>query len=122
LPESLDFYSELFGFSTVEEGSSKDPYPWAIVRSGSAMLCLYQHPKLEISPRFPEPPSNQEVRHFAFRIQDGARFERLCEQQGVPLLFGGPVRWPHSTSYYIQDPSGHQIEVVHWDNDEIAFS
>ena len=122
LAESLEFYRTLFGFEVVEEHDGSDPYPWAIVRSGSAMLCLYEHSALRTSPRFPDNPEVQEVRHFALRIREGKRFERLCEKRGIPLVFGGPVRWPHSTSYYILDPTGHQIEVVAWDDDVIRFS
>jgi catechol 2,3-dioxygenase-like lactoylglutathione lyase family enzyme len=122
LAATLEFYSSLFGFEVVEEHDGSDPHPWVIIRSGSAMLCLYQHSNLRTSERFPRGPEVQEVRHFALRISDGPAFERLCRQKGFTLEFGGPVRWPHSTSYYILDPTGHQIEVVAWDDDEIRFS
>jgi lactoylglutathione lyase len=122
LVESVRFYREFFGFEVVEEGGPQDPYPWVIIRSKSAMLCLYEHPGLRTSRRFPTPPVVQEVRHFAFRILDGPAFEALCQEKGVEFLFGGPVRWPHSTSYYIEDPTGHQLEIVAWDGDEIRFA
>jgi lactoylglutathione lyase len=122
LKESVVFYKNLFGFEVVEEGGSEDTYPWAILRSKSAMLCLYEHEHVETSRRFPHPPVVQEVRHFAFRVLDGPGFESLCRESGIELIFGGPVRWPRSTSYYIADPTGHQIEVVAWDDDEIRFA
>ena len=123
LAESLRFYSDLFGFEPVErfDPTSGDPYPWVIVRSGEAMLCLYEHPNLATAPRYPEAPIVQEVRHFALRIRDGAAFARLVQERRLPLVFGEPIRWPHSTSYYIEDPTGHQIEVVAWDDDTICF-
>jgi catechol 2,3-dioxygenase-like lactoylglutathione lyase family enzyme len=121
LKSSLAFYRDLFGFELVEQGNEEDAYPWVIVRSGSAMLCLYEHSDLPTAPRFPRAPVCQEVRHFALRIQDGPAFRRLCEARRVPLLYDGPVSWPHSTSYYIEDQTGHQIEVVAWDDDRIEF-
>lgn len=120
LAESLDFYREILGFEIAETGPP-DPYPWAIVRSGEAMLCLYEHEHVPEGPRYPEPPREQGLRHFALRIVNGPAFYELLKERRIPIIYGGPVRWPHSTSYYIADPSGHQIEVVVWDDDEIRF-
>ncbi len=85
------------------------------------MLCLYEHASVPEGPHYPELPNEQGLRHFALRIENGPAFYQLLKERGVPLAYGGPVRWPHSTSYYISDPSGHQIEVVAWDDDEIRF-
>jgi catechol 2,3-dioxygenase-like lactoylglutathione lyase family enzyme len=117
---SLRFYEELFGFETVERGAL-DPVPWAIIRSGEAMLCLYEFADVEEGPHYPAPPREQGVRHFALRIENGPEFYELLKARSIKVLYDGPVRWPHSTSYYIQDPSGHQIEVVDWDEGEIQF-
>lgn len=120
LQESLGFYRELFAFEVAQVGED-EPYPWRIIKSGDAMLCLYEHPELPEGPHYPTPPTQQEMRHFALRIADGPSFFRLVKQLGVELAYGGPVRWPHSTSYYLSDPSGYQIEVVAWDEDTIRF-
>lgn len=120
LDASLDFYRTLFGFELVETGPP-DPAPWAIIKSGEAMLCLYEHPQIPEGPHYPEPPTQLGLRHFALRIQNGPAFHELLKSRNIPLAYGGPVRWPHSTSYYISDPSGHQIEVVHWNDDTIRF-
>ena len=121
LARSLDFYRELFGFEVQERGTREDGVPWSIVRSGSAMLCLYELPDLPSGPAYPERPVQQGMSHFALRIENGDAFARLLAEREIPLLFGGPIRWPHSTSYYLADPTGHHIEVVQWDADRIAF-
>lgn len=121
LSASIRFYQALFGFEVVEWGPEGDAVPWAILRTGDALLCLHEHPALPRGPSYPEPAAQQEVRHFALRTTDGARFEDVARVHGTPLLFGGPVRWPHSTSFYVTDPSGHQIEVVSWNDDVISF-
>ncbi len=120
LQQSVEFYRQLFGFELVETGAP-DPVPWAIIRSGEAMLCLYEHAHVPSGPHYPDVPREQGLRHFALRITNGLEFCALLVQRGVPLAYGGPVRWPHSTSYYISDPTGHQIEVVQWDADSIRF-
>lgn len=121
LKESLSFYAALFGFQLVERGVRPDRVPWAIVRRNDAMLCLYEFADLDVGPSFPERPAHLTMSHFALRIDNGPAFYQLLRERGVPLLFDGPVEWPHSTSYYVADPSGHHIEVVHWNDDVIAF-
>jgi catechol 2,3-dioxygenase len=121
LEQSLTFYRELFGFRVVERGRRDDDVPWAIARSGEAMLCLYEFPELPTGPSFPERPVQQGMSHFALRISNGPDFLALLGQRGIPLLFDGPVQWPHSTSLYIVDPTGHHVEVVCWNDDTIAF-
>lgn len=120
LESSLCFYRELFGFEMVESGPP-DPVPWAILKSGEAMLCLYEHSLVPEGPHYPEAPTQQGLRHFALRIGNGPAFYQLLLERKVELAYGGPVRWPHSTSYYISDPSGHAIEVVAWDEDRVVF-
>ena len=121
LQASLDFYRALFGFEVVERDVRPDGVPWAIVRTEAAMLCLYEFPDLDVGPSYPAPPDRLTMAHFALRITNGPAFYELLKRREIPLLFDGPVEWPHSTSYYIADPSGHQIEVVQWNQDTIAF-
>jgi len=121
LEGSLYFYRRLFGFEVVERGVREDGIRWAIVRSEAAMLCLYEFGDLLVGPSYPARPDRLTMSHFALRITNGPAFYELLKQLDIPLLFDGPVEWPHSTSYYIADPSGHQIEVVHWNGDTIAF-
>lgn len=121
LQASIDFYSSLFAFRVVEEGPPLAPYPWTILRSGEALLCLYEHKALPSGPRFPERPAQQEMRHFALRITDKKRLESTLNFHNIEVIYGGPIHYPHSTSYYISDPTGHHIELVCWKKDTIAF-
>ncbi len=117
LADSIAFYRDLFGFEIVEEGTWNG-LPWAILRAGDAMLCLYEHPEL----RSLEPGDRvHRLNHFALRLADVDAFQAALQRTGVEVRYGGAVRWPHSTSWYVEDPTGHAIEVVAWDHDEIAF-
>jgi catechol-2,3-dioxygenase len=119
LKASIEWYERIFGFEVVEEGN-RNGKSWAIIRSGEAMLCLYEHPERNFEVLFPESDLHG-ICHFAFRIQDEKRFREVIKEENLPLFFGGENDYPHSTSWYVKDPTGYSIEVVSWDGDEISF-
>jgi catechol 2,3-dioxygenase-like lactoylglutathione lyase family enzyme len=122
LEESVTWYGNLFGFEVVERGVRPDDVPWAIVRVNDTMLCLYERPEMKASYDWQDKSiSRHRINHFAFRIEDPAAWRKLIEYHKIPLKYGGEDRFPHSTSWYILDPSGHEIEVVFWDEDQVRF-
>ncbi len=118
LVESSSWYGRVFGFEMVERGPEDEP-PWAILRSGEALLCLYQH--AERGPPDPEEHGHHGLAHFGLRIDDRAEWEAKVAREGVAVNYGGPVRWPHSTAWYVTDPTGYEIEVALWDGDRVTF-
>ena len=119
MDESLDWYARVFGFELVEDGERKG-VRWAIVRSGEAMLCLYEHPNRIFDGGYDGPRHG--IRHFAIRITDKQEWESVIEREQIQVQFDDAVDYPHSTSWYILDPTGYQIEVVHWNADQIRFA
>jgi catechol-2,3-dioxygenase len=119
LQESIQWYHALFGFSVVEQGN-RSGTKWCIIRSGDALLCIYERPELEIGDY--ENDSHHRINHFGLRIQDRQAFEQAIKLNDVTVEYGGAVRYPNSWSWYIIDPSGHEIEVALWDNDRITFA
>jgi hypothetical protein len=61
------------------------------------------------------------INHFGLRITDEKAWQRTLAAENIEVLYDGPVRWPHSTSWYILDPTGWEIEVALWDKDTVAF-
>lgn len=59
--------------------------------------------------------------HFGLRITDADEWLETVDREGLEVLYGGEVAWPHSTSWYLTDPTGYEIEVALWDRDRIAF-
>lgn len=112
LDESVAWYGRVLGFEPVEHGVYQG-FPWTIVRSGEAMLCLYE--------RGVPTPGVGGLHHIGLRITDPEALERTLEAHGVPVDDGKPWRWPHSTSWYVRDPTGYHLELVHWDDDVVAF-
>lgn len=121
LEASAAWYARALGFSLVESGVYGGE-PWRILRSGDAMLALYQRPGRH-HPDDDERGRHRQlgVNHFGLRITDRAAWEQTLEREAIEVAYGGAVRWPHSTSWYIEDPDGYEIEVALWDEDRVAF-
>lgn len=121
LEESERWYRRIFGFEVQERGMYRGR-PWSIIKSGEAMLCLYEHPDFTFvdSAELHERKEHA-LSHFSLRIEDPEAFAALLEREQVPVSYGGAVDWPHSTSWYVNDPTGWEIEVSAWDADTIRF-
>jgi catechol 2,3-dioxygenase-like lactoylglutathione lyase family enzyme len=122
LGETVAWYGRVFDFAVVEEGTW-DGVRWAILRSGDgkgdAMLCVYEHSGYA-SPD-PEELGRRRlhgIRHPGFRITDEARWLATIEREGLEVE---EVVHPHSHSWYVNDPTGYEIEVVAWNGDRVAF-
>lgn len=122
LDETEDWYRRVFRFERVEDGDSQTGVPFRVLRAGEAMLCIYAHPRREhLDSEALDARKLHGVSHFALRITDRAAWEATIEREGLELRYGGEVDWPHSSAWYVHDPTGYEIEVVLWDDDEVAF-
>ena len=121
LAESLRWYLDVFDFNTVERGT-RNGYPWAVIRSGEAILCLYEDPSREGPAQFLKSGGDRHaVYHFGLRITDRDAWLAVVKRYKLELEYGGEVDYPHSKSWYVFDPTGHGIEVALWNDDVIAF-
>lgn len=119
--ESARWYEALFGFEIVEEETT-DGVHWGVLKAGDTMLCLYEHPEFRQLDRFQLADAGLHgMAHFALRITDAETWQARAAQLQVEILYDGLVRWPHSNSWYIQDPTGYEIEVVSWDGEQVVF-
>lgn len=118
---TVAWYGRLFGFELVEQGVH-DGQPWGVIQSGDALLCIYQRPNRRVASIGEATERGlHRINHFALRIDDKARWEQLARQEQLQWSYPSPARYPHSTAWYINDPSGHQIEVAHWDEGRPVF-
>lgn len=53
--------------------------------------------------------------------KEGHPWESIVRDHRLPTYYGSPLRYPHSTSWYVKDPSGYMIEVALWDEDRVEF-
>lgn len=119
--ETASWYKRVFGFEIVESGLWRDK-PWGVLKSGDAMLCVYEDP----GRKFIDGDALRTSRvhgfnHFALRITDRSEWLHTIKRENISLNYGEQVSWPHSTSWYVSDPTGYEIEVVAWEGDSISF-
>ncbi len=117
LEQTQQWYSSLFAFECVESGVRRQEnrtVRWAIIKKDETMLCLYEYPDKGLPGQ--RPFSHHQVSHFGIRFEnlDVALWERLLKEYKIEVEYGGAVDYPHSKSWYITDPSGHEIEVSYW--------
>jgi catechol 2,3-dioxygenase-like lactoylglutathione lyase family enzyme len=120
--ETVAWYGRIFRFALVEEGVWEG-VRWGVLRSGnghgSAMLCIYERPEfLTADPDSPRAERRHAIRHFGLRIEDEGAWEDLLRREGLDYE---EVRWPRSNSWYVNDPSGYEIEVACWKEGRIRF-
>jgi catechol 2,3-dioxygenase-like lactoylglutathione lyase family enzyme len=122
LAETAAWYGRIFRFAAVEEGV-REGIRWMILRSsgghGGAMLCLYERPGYEgADPELLGRRRLHGIRHFGLRIEDERGWRELLRREGLPYE---ETTWPHSTSWYVTDPTGYEIEVAHWKEGRVRF-
>jgi len=120
--ETVAWYGRVFGFKLVEE-AMQDETRWGVIRHGDAMICIYEFPECQYEDRFVQRAAGRHgINHFGLRITDRQAWQNVIEKEGLTVLYGGPVTWPHSTSWYVTDPTGWEIEVAVWQQDTITFT
>ncbi len=120
--ESAIWYKNVFGFEKVEEGTDEKGKPWGILRNGNFMLCIYEEVEgMVLDYNKPEHARFHQIFHFGLRVRDEKEWQQTLNEQKLKVFYGGAVRYPHSQSWYIQDPTGYEIEVSCWDDNEISF-
>ncbi len=106
LKDSEGFYKELFGMTLLEDGkSAKSGNPFKIIGiPNKVALCLYEVDEISFN--------TAPIAHFGLNIDNYSEIERILEEQNIEILYGGEILWKSSSSIYIKDPSGHEIELT----------
>jgi len=116
LEESIEWYSRVFSYKVVERGT-QDGQLWGIMRSGEALLCMYENPELKLLDRFDSAKLGVHyVSHVGVRISDRGAWESVIERENLEIQYDGVMRMPHSHAWYVIDPTGWEIEVTLWDD------
>ncbi len=119
--ETVDWYGRVFGFVKVEE-AVQEGVRWGVIRSGEAMLCVYEHAGREHLNRFQLADKKiHGLAHFGLRITNQDEWLETVAREKLDILYNGVIGWPKSCSWYLTDPTGYEIEVALWSNDVIGF-
>ena len=114
--ESIEWYNKVFDFEVVEKKKHKGRN-FAVLRSQDSMLCIYEYPELK------KPETNTKTHkhyHYGLRIKDRQLWENKMAKENIEI--DHTWQYPSSYSWYLFDPSGHEIEVVHWNDDKVQFT
>lgn len=109
LDESIEWYSKVFGFEKVESGHAMGS-PYAIVAFNDFMICMYEEADRKSAAKAGDSEFHQ-LYHFGIRVQSAEKWKEVIARHSLKINYGGEVHYPKSTSWYVNDPSGHEIEV-----------
>ena len=119
--ETADWYRRVFEFEVVERGIDSEKKPWGVLRSGDALLCIYERPDFRFEGYSAQVGKRvHAMAHFGLRITDRAKWLETIGREKIKCTYSD-FRYPHSNSWYVIDPTGWEIEVALWDGDTVAF-
>ena len=102
LEESVSFYNQLFGFVVLKDQPDQNS---KIIGNEKVKLCIYE---IEGFKGY----SKKGFHHFGLHIENFDEVLTKCEEMGIKIYYNGPIKWEKSTSVYIQDPNGYEIELT----------
>ncbi len=102
MDETFRFYNELFGFKIRKDQPEQNS---KIIGNDEVKLCLYETVGFE---RY----EKKGFHHFGLYIENFEEAVDKCKELGIEIYYGGPVKWESSTSIYIVDPNGYEIELT----------
>ena len=120
LKESTEWYWKVFGFELVESGTTQQGVQWGIVASNDSMICMTEYSG-RLSADKAEDESAHQIYHFGIRVSDSEKWQQTIQENRLKLHYGGRIEYPTSTSWYVHDPSGHEIEVSHTAHARMQF-
>lgn len=102
LDETVTFYKQLFGFKVLKEQPEENS---KIIGNNSVKLCLYETGNFQGY-------TKNGFHHFGLHIENFEDVMDKCNDMGIEIFYGGPLKWEKSTSIYIKDPNGYEIELT----------
>ena len=102
LNETVEYYNQLFGFTVKMEQPEENS---KIIGNEKVKLCLYQTEDFHGY-------TKNGFHHFGLHIENFEEVMNKCKEMGIEIFYGGPLKWEKSTSFYIKDPNGYEIELA----------
>ena len=102
LDQTVEFYNKLFGFTILKEQPEENS---KIIGNENVKLCLYQKDGFDYFEK-------NGFNHFGLHIKNFEDVMQKCKELGLEVYDGGPIEWESSSSIYIKDPNGYEIELA----------
>jgi len=119
LEESITWYKNVFGFQLVEQGTSPYNRRWAIVSFDDSMICMTEF-KDRKNADIDDNNQLHKLYHFGIRVSDEETWRNKIKAQNLKFSYG-EFKYPSSTSWYVLDPNGHEIEVSYTKDEYLKF-
>ena len=110
LKNSIEWYKKVFGFELVESGTTPEGIKWGIVAFNDSMICMTEYTGRTPANIF-EDKSLHQIYHFGIRVSNLEEWLKVIQENQLKIYYGGEIKYPTSNSWYVQDPTGHEIEV-----------
>jgi len=120
LTDSIEWYGKIFGFELVESGATPQGVRWGIVAFNDSMICMTEYAERVPADKVEEKSVHQ-IYHFGIRVSDIEKWQRTIQDHKIKLYYGGQIEYPSSKSWYVHDPSGHEIEVSYTAQSRLHF-
>jgi lactoylglutathione lyase len=120
LDESIKWYREIFGFEKAEGGNSQLGKRWAIVACEDSMIAMTEYKEKKLAGQ-DDDRSTHRIFHFGLRVPSAENWRAQVKKYDLTLYYGGEIEYPFSRSWYVHDPSGHEIEVSCADGKPLRF-
>jgi catechol-2,3-dioxygenase len=120
LNHSIVWYRQIFGFELVESGTTPQGVKWGIVAFNDFMICMTEYAGRVAADRT-EDQSAHQIYHFGIRVSDLEHWQHTIKDHNLKLFYGGKIEYPFSKSWYVHDPSGHEIEVSYATQGRLQF-
>ncbi len=120
LKDSIEWYGKIFGFEAVESGTTPRGVKWGIVAMNDSMICMTEDKERILADRH-EDPSVHRIGHFGIRVSNLESWRQIVKENNLKVYYGGEIHYPFSTSWYVHDPSGHEIEVSYSAQEKLQF-
>ena len=109
LEESMEWYGQLFGFKKVEDGVNQLGRKWAIIAYEDSMIGMSEHADREGGDKIDK--KHHAIYHFGLRVPNAQEWRKKIKDKNLKLYDGDEIEYEYSRSWYVHDPSGHEIEV-----------
>ncbi len=102
----------------MEKGVDREGHKWGILQSGETMLAITEYPER----KWYCGEDYHQTYHFGLRLLDKGEWQQKIKELKLETFYSSPIPYQHSTSWYVKDPTGNEIEVAVWHNNEVKFS
>ena len=106
----IQWYQKVFGFELVESGTTPEGTKWGIVGFNDSMICMTEYSDRTAADKSDDRSVHQ-IYHFGIRVSDEVAWKQTVQENQLKLYYGGQINYPNSKSWYVHDPSGHEIDV-----------